>query len=223
MLSLSCDSIRSILCLGAHADDLEIGCGGTLMQMLAERPRQIDVHWVVLSGDTARSAEAARAADFFLADARRKTFTIKGFRDSYFPCAGGEIKDFFSTLQSEVSPDVIFTHRREDLHQDHRLVAELTWCAFRDHLILEYEIPKYEGDLGHPSVYVPLGEAVCRRKVETLMEVFATQRTKPWFTPDTFWSLLRMRGLECNSPTRFAEALTCRKLTLASASASRSL
>lgn len=217
MLTVSCNLARSVLCLGAHADDLEIGCGGTLMQMLAERPGEIDVHWVVLSGDTARSAEAARAAELFLADARRKTVAIKSFRDTCFPYAGAEIKEYFCTLQKEVSPDVIFTHRREDLHQDHRLVAELTWCAFRDHLILEYEIPKYEGDLGRPGVFMPLPEAVCRRKVETLIEVFATQRVKPWFTPDTFWSLLRLRGVECNSPTRLAEAFTCRKLVLGAA------
>lgn len=212
-------SVRSILCLGAHADDLEIGCGGTLMQLLAERPREIDVHWVVLSGDTARSAEAARGGELFLANARRRKVTIKGFRDTCFPYIGGEIKDFFATLQNDESPDLIFTHRREDLHQDHRLVAELTWCAFRNHLIFEYEIPKYEGDLGHPNLFVPLAEAVCRRKVESLVEVFATQRTKPWFTPDTFWSLLRLRGVECNSPSRFAEAFTCRKLVVGRAPA----
>ncbi|HEX7450313.1 MAG TPA: PIG-L deacetylase family protein [Pirellulales bacterium] len=214
MLSFPCDSVRSILCLGAHADDLEIGCGGTLMQLLAERPREIDVHWVVLSGDTARSAEAARGGELFLANARRRKITVKGFRDTCFPFIGGEIKDFFATLQKDESPDLIFTHRREDLHQDHRLVAELTWCAFRNHVIFEYEIPKYEGDLGHPNLFVPLPEAICRRKVESLVEVFATQRSKPWFTPDTFWSLLRLRGVECNSPTRFAEAFTCRKLVL---------
>lgn len=214
MLSFPCDSVRSILCLGAHADDLEIGCGGTLMQLLAERPREIDVHWVVLSGDTARSAEAARGGELFLANARRRKITVKGFRDTCFPFIGGEIKEFFATLQKDESPDLIFTHRREDLHQDHRLVAELTWCAFRNHVIFEYEIPKYEGDLGHPNLFVPLHEAICRRKVESLVEVFATQRSKPWFTPDTFWSLLRLRGVECNSPTRFAEAFTCRKLVL---------
>ena len=214
MLTFNDDSVRTILCLGAHADDLEIGCGGTLMHWLAARPREIDVHWVVLSGDTARSAEAARGAELFLTHARRRHVSIKGFRDSYFPYAGGEIKDFFATLQKEVSPDLIFTHRREDLHQDHRLVAELTWCAFRDHRILEYEIPKYEGDLGHPNVFVPLDEATCRRKVESVVEAFATQRVKPWFTPDTFWSTLRLRGVECNSPTRFAEAFTCRKLVM---------
>lgn len=214
MLSFPCDSVCSILCLGAHADDLEIGCGGTLMQLLAERPREIDVHWVVLSGDTARSAEAARGGELFLANARRRKITVKGFRDTCFPFIGGEIKEFFATLQKDESPDLIFTHRREDLHQDHRLVSELTWCAFRNHVIFEYEIPKYEGDLGHPNLYVPLPEAICRRKVESLVEVFATQRSKPWFTPDTFWSLLRLRGVECNSPTRFAEAFTCRKLVL---------
>jgi LmbE family N-acetylglucosaminyl deacetylase len=214
MLPVSLHHARTILCLSAHADDIEIGCGGALIELLLARRQAIDVHWVVFSAADDRRREALRSAELFLAEARTKSITIHDFRDACFPFVGAEIRERFQELRSRVSPDVVFTHRREDLHQDHRLLAELTWCAFRDHLILEYEIPKYEGDLGHPNFYVPVSEVVCRRKIETLLEVFPTQRSKPWFTPDTFWALLRLRGLECNSPMRFAEAFTCRKLVV---------
>lgn len=217
MLSLSLEHVRTVLCLGAHADDIEIGCGGAVLDLLARQPGKIAVHWVVLSGDDARRAEARRAAEAFLAQAGARTVTTQTFRDTYFPFVGGEIKQFIAELRDQVSPDLIFTHRREDLHQDHRLVAELTWCAFRDHLVLEYEIPKYEGDLGRPNLFVPLDESVCRRKIELLLESFPTQRSRPWFTADTFWALLRLRGLECNSPSRFAEAFTCAKMRVGAA------
>ena len=215
MLSVSLDHARTILCLGAHADDIEIGCGGALIELLGRHRGEIDVHWVVFSADDKRRHEALHSADRFLAEARQPAVTIHDFRDTCFPFVGAEIKERFAELRDKISPDVIFTHRREDLHQDHRLLAELTWCAFRDHLILEYEIPKYEGDLGHPNVFFPLSEAACRRKIDTLLEVFSSQRSKPWFTADTFWSLLRLRGLECNSPTRYAEAFNARKLVVA--------
>ena len=216
MLSLSLDHVRTVLCLGAHADDIEIGCGGAVLDLLARQPGKIAVHWVVLSGDDARRAEARRAAEAFLDQAGARTVVTQTFRDTYFPFVGGEIKQFIAELRDQVSPDLIFTHRREDLHQDHRLVAELTWCAFRDHLILEYEIPKYEGDLGRPNLFLPLDEAVCRRKIDLLLESFPTQQSRPWFTADTFWALLRLRGLECNSPSRFAEAFTCAKMRVGS-------
>jgi len=220
MIRLQAENLRTVLCIGAHADDIEIGCGGTLLNWL-EEGQAIDVYWVVLGAEGRRAEEAALSAQRFLAGARNQTVVVKGFRDSYFPYVGGEIKEYFAELRSQVEPDAIFTHRRDDAHQDHRLVAELTWCAFRDHLILEYEIPKYEGDLGHPNVYVPLAESVCRRKIHMLMESFPTQRTKPWFTEDLFWGLMRLRGSECNSPTRYAEGLYCRKLTLGSSKRSR--
>lgn len=212
MLSVSLNHAHTLLCLGAHSDDIEIGCGGALLELLAERRQTIDVHWIVFSAGDDRRREALRSAELFLADARTKSITIHEFPDACFPFVGADIRQRFQELRERVSPDVIFTHRREDLHQDHRLLAELTWCTFRDNLILEYEIPKYEGDLGQPNLFVPVSEIGCRRKVETLLEAFATQRSKPWFTPDTFWALLRLRGLECNSPTRFAEAFTCRKM-----------
>ncbi len=213
MIRLQPDNLRSVLCLGAHADDIEIGCGGALLHWLA-RAGAIDVHWVVFSAEGRRADEARQSAERFLKGARHKTIVVKDWRDSYFPYAGEEIKEYFAQLREQVSPDVVFTHRREDAHQDHRLLAELTWCAFRDHLILEYEIPKYEGDLGNPNVYVPLAESVCRRKVELLMKSFPSQRAKPWFTEDLFWALMRLRGAECNAPGGFAEALYCRKLSL---------
>jgi LmbE family N-acetylglucosaminyl deacetylase len=205
------DEIRSILCLGAHADDLEIGCGGTLLEILT-RHQGIKVYWVVFSATGSRAQEAANSAERFLCLAGQKQVVVRDFRDTFFPASYGSIKEYFEEIKREVSPDLVFTHRREDLHQDHRLIAELTWCAYRDHVILEYEIPKYEGDLGAPNFFVPLEEAVCRQKIEAIMEGFVSQRDKHWFSADTYWALLRLRGLECNSPTRFAEAFYCRKL-----------
>jgi LmbE family N-acetylglucosaminyl deacetylase len=214
MNRLHFDRLRTILCLGAHADDIEIGCGGTLLALLAACP-SLRVHWVVLSADELRAEEARQSARRILgAAAHEARIQVEGFRDAFFPYPGTEIKEYFQMLRTQVEPDLIFTHRREDLHQDHRLVAELTWNAFRQHLILEYEIPKYEGDLGQPNVFVPLAEPVARAKVEHLLEAFPSQRTKPWFVAETFWALLRLRGLEAGAPTPFAEAFHGRKLTL---------
>jgi LmbE family N-acetylglucosaminyl deacetylase len=214
MLLLKLENVRTILCLGAHADDIEIGCGGTVLKMLAARPNEIEVHWVVLSGDQRRGEEARNAAARILKDAAARHVDVKGFRDTFFPYVGGEIKEYFHQLSGEVSPDVIFTHRGEDRHQDHRLVWELTWNTFRDHLILEYELPKYEGDLGQPNLYVTLDEPLARRKVHALTECFPSQHQKPWFSADTFWSLMCLRGLECRSPTKLAEGLYCRKMVM---------
>ncbi len=213
MINLQLPDLHTILCIGAHADDIEIGCGGAILKLLADHS-SAKVVWVVLSADDQREAEARRSADKFLADARESEIVIKRFRDTFFPYDGGEIKEFFRELQDRVSPDVIFTHRREDLHQDHQLVAELTWNTFRDHLILEYEIPKYEGDLGTPNVFYPLDRSVCARKVETIYREFVSQQSRSWFTEETFWSLLRIRGIECASPTGYAEAHYARKIRL---------
>jgi LmbE family N-acetylglucosaminyl deacetylase len=207
------NEIRSILCLGAHADDLEIGCGGTLLEIMARRPG-VNVHWVVFSTTGPRAQEAAASAERFLALAGRKRLVLLDYRDTFFPAAYSSIKEYFEQIKRDVAPDLVFTHRREDMHQDHRVIAELTWCAFRDHLILEYEIPKYEGDLGAPNLFVPIEEAVCRRKIETIEECFSSQLPKQWFAADTYWALLRLRGVECQSPTRFAEAFHCRKLRM---------
>jgi len=173
------------------------------------------VTWVVLGADGARADEARASAEAFLERAAASTVVVEHFRDGFFPYLGGSVKERFEALKDEVSPDLIFTHSGLDLHQDHRLVAELTWNTFRDHLIFEYEIPKYDADLAQPNVYVPLAEAIVERKVSLLLDHFASQRSRHWFTDDLFRSVMRLRGMEANSPTRFAEAFRCRKLTLA--------
>jgi LmbE family N-acetylglucosaminyl deacetylase len=202
-----------VLCLGAHSDDIEIGCGGTMLSLL-EASSDLTVTWVVFGAQGVRVEEARRSAERFLAAAAKREIMIHGFRDGFFPYTGAEIKDAFEALKARVSPDLIFTHYRHDLHQDHRLIAELTWNTFRDHLVLEYEIPKYDGDLGLPNVFVPLDEAHCRRKIDTLLTCFASQRDKRWFSEDLFRSLLRLRGMECNAPSAYAEAFYGRKLVV---------
>jgi LmbE family N-acetylglucosaminyl deacetylase len=213
MNQLCFSRLRKILCVGAHADDIEIGCGGTLLRLLSEYPG-LHVYWVVLSANQIRAEEARRSAQYYLEKSTEHQFEIKSFRDSFFPYNGGEIKDYFHSLGQRFSPDLIFTHRRDDLHQDHRLVADLTWNTFRNHLILEYEIPKYDGDLGRPNLFVTLDESTCEQKVDGLLTAFPSQREKPWFTRDTFLSLIRIRGVESNSPTRLAEGFYARKAVL---------
>jgi LmbE family N-acetylglucosaminyl deacetylase len=201
-----------ILCLGAHSDDIEIGCGGTIIQLAQQYPK-VAFHWVVFSAAGVRGEEARRSAKLF-AGSKLKDPILKTFRDGFLPFDGSAVKDVFEELKRTVSPDLIFTHNRKDAHQDHRLLAELTWNTFRNHLILEYEIPKYDGDLGQPSVFVPLDREICRQKVGHLMEVFGSQRSKQWFDEETFFSLMRLRGMECNSASSYAEAFYCRKLVL---------
>ena len=211
MSHLRFDSLRSVLCLGAHADDIEIGCGGTLLRLLAAMP-EVQVTWVVFSTPGEREQEARASAERYLRHCCGKArFVTCSFRDGYFPFEGAAVKNRFRELACECSPDLVFSHRLEDAHQDHRLLAELTWQTFRAATILEYEIPKYEGDLGRPNLYSPLEESVCREKIERLGECFPSQRDKPWFCDETFWSLLRLRGLECRAPSALAEAFTCRK------------
>jgi LmbE family N-acetylglucosaminyl deacetylase len=204
--------IKRLLCIGAHSDDIEIGCGGTVLRLLDEHP-DINVLWVVLGGNDDREREAKESAGRFLAKAASADVRVRKFRDAYLPFMGDQVKDFVESLKS-FNPDLIFTHRREDAHQDHRLLGELTWNAFRNHTIFEYEIPKYDGDLGHPNLFVPLDETVCKRKIDLLMEGFPTQVGRQWFSADTFWAMLRIRGVECNSTTRFAEGFHCRKMVL---------
>jgi len=201
------------LCIGAHSDDLEIGCAGALIELGARYPRA-EVRFVVLSAIGERASEARRSARRLLRGFARTEIVLGGFRDGYFPTTHTAVKDFFEQLKRGPQPDVVFTHRLEDRHQDHRLVAELTWNTWRNHAILEYEIPKYEGDLGHPNVYMPLRPATARRKVEHLMREFGTQRSKAWFTPDTFQALLRLRGVECQAPSGLAEAFHARKICI---------
>jgi LmbE family N-acetylglucosaminyl deacetylase len=201
-----------VLILGAHPDDIEIGCGGTVLRMAEGAGAHVT--WIVLSGTDARADEARRSAAVFLAGAAGSDVVVADFRDGFFPYEGGALKDFFEQLKARVSPDMIFTHYRFDLHQDHRLVSELTWNTFRDHLILEYEVPKYDGDLGSPNVFVHLSEQVSRRKVDELLRHFGSQLDRRWFTEDLFLSLLRIRGMESNAPDGRAEAFYCRKLVL---------
>jgi LmbE family N-acetylglucosaminyl deacetylase len=202
-----------ILCLGSHSDDIEIGCGGTILRLAEEYPNCI-LHWVVFSADGVRIAEAQQAASLFAGSARMVGPFLKAFPDGFMPAVSGEVKAFFEELKRTVSPDLIFTHNRKDAHQDHRLIAELTWNTFRDHLILEYEIPKYDGDLGQPSLFVPLHAEECQKKVRYIMDAFQSQHSKRWFQEDTFLSLMRLRGMECNAPSGYAEAFYCRKLVL---------
>ena len=217
MLSVSLedrlDAGAALLCLGAHSDDIEIGCGGTMLKLLDRHPN-LRVHWVVLSSDEQRAREARESAAAFLARAKSATVMVETFRNSYFPYVAAQIKDYFELLKREVSPELVFTHYQHDLHQDHRLVSELTWNTFRSHLILEYEIPKYDGDLGRPNVFSYLEESECHRKIEILMQSFASQRDKQWFDDDVFRAMLRLRGMESDSPTRFAEGFYCRKLVI---------
>jgi LmbE family N-acetylglucosaminyl deacetylase len=203
----------TILCLGSHSDDIEIGCGGTILRLGQEYPGA-SFHWVVFSANGIRKTEAQRGSTLFVPQQRLCTLHLQEFRDGFMPFAGAEIKEFFEKLKGQVSPDLIFTHNGKDAHQDHRLVSELTWNTFRDHLILEYEIPKYDGDLGRPNVFVALDEQLCRRKVQNILDAFQSQRTKLWFHEETFFSMLRLRGMECNSPSNLAEAFYCRKIRI---------
>jgi len=200
-----------ILCLGAHSDDIEIGCGGTILRLLSEH-NDTDVQWVVFGSGGKRNREALVSANKFLRNAKRKNIIIKDFRDGYFPFRGEEIKNYFEELKLVISPDIIFSHNGNDLHQDHSLISKLTWNTFREHLILEYEIIKYDGDIGTPNFYVRLDEAVCNNKVKYIVESFESQRNRDWFTPDTFMSMLRIRGVESRSRSKYAEGFYCRKM-----------
>jgi LmbE family N-acetylglucosaminyl deacetylase len=218
LLGRSTGAVRSLLVLGAHPDDAEIGCGGTILRLVRELA-PLRAHWLVLGGQRERAEEAAASAAAFLGPEAERQVVVKSFRDGYFPWEGVAIKETFEELKGDFEPDLILAPRRDDAHQDHRLVAELTWNTFRDHLILEYEIPKYEGDLGAPALFVPLDEATAARKVELLVKSFPSQLQRPWFRADTFWSLLRLRGIESNSPTGYAEGFYVRKVVLPSGAA----
>jgi len=204
-------SLQRVLCLGAHADDIEIGCGGTLLSLIATSP-QVEITWVVLSGERQRADEARRSCERFCRGVARVELIQQTFSDSFFPAEGRALKEFFHSLAARLSPDVIFTHHRRDRHQDHSAVAEFTWNVFRGATILEYEIPKWEGDLGQPNLYVPLSQEMVERKATALLDCFPSQAAKPWFDRETFLALARLRGVEANSPTRYAEAFHCTKL-----------
>jgi LmbE family N-acetylglucosaminyl deacetylase len=201
-----------ILCLGAHSDDIEIGCGGTILRLTGQYPAA-SCRWVVFSaaGD-GRHEEALAGARLFLERTTAQTIVVKQFRESFFPSLSAPIKEYFEELKADFEPDLVFTHYRHDLHQDHKLVGDLTWNTFRRSLILEYEVPKWDGDLGSPNCYVRLPKELVERKIRYLCDTFTTQAAKPWFTADVFRALMRLRGVEANAP--FAEAFYARKLVL---------
>ena len=211
MLKATFPSVRQVLCLGAHADDIEIGCGGAMLRLVSLYP-DADFHWVVFSATGVRKQEAESSAGRFLRDAGSKTIEVRSFRDGFFPYEGADIKGVFEDLKKSVDPDMIFTHYGRDLHQDHRLLSELTWNTFRNHMILEYEIPKYDGGLGSPNLFVPLTEEERRWKIDLLLAEFPSQAAKKWFNEATFDALLRLRGVESNSPSGYSEGYYCRKL-----------
>jgi LmbE family N-acetylglucosaminyl deacetylase len=211
LANFSAASPLRVLCLGAHSDDLEIGCGGTILHQ-ANCTTPLDVTWIVFSAHGERQREANDSANAFLCSAAKKEIFIEKFRDGFFPYIGGEIKDYLEALKTRFSPDLIFTHCRHDLHQDHRVVSELTWNTFRNHLIFEYEIPKYDGDMGSPNAFVQLDEAICQKKISAILSFFQTQEHRHWFSADVFLSVLRLRGMECAAPAGYAEAFYCRKM-----------
>jgi LmbE family N-acetylglucosaminyl deacetylase len=203
----------AVLCLGAHSDDIEIGAGATILGWIAAGIR-LDIHWCVLSAPGPRAAEAKASAEAFTAGAERTRIELASFRDGFFPCDGGELKSWMEGLKSRACPDVILTHQGNDAHQDHREVCRLAWNTFRDHLILEYEIPKWDGDLGRPNLYIPAESDLIERKAGLLLAHFGTQRSKDWFSPETFRGLARLRGMECRAPGGYAEAFFLRKARL---------
>lgn len=202
-----------VMCVGAHCDDIEIGCGGTILRLAVAHPN-LHVYWVIFSSTPEREREARDSAMSFLTGVAKKTVVIHTLKDGYLPYLGAEMKDRFEQTKREFSPHVIFTHYRHDLHQDHRLISELTWNTFRNHLIFEYEIPKYDGDLGSPNIFVPLDESICHRKIDYIIDAFHSQREKHWFSRELFSSILRLRGMEANAASGYAEGFYCRKAVL---------
>lgn len=215
MFPLTLDRTRplKVLCLGAHCDDIEIGCGGTLLRLAAQQP-DMEMRWEVFTGSALRHGETRRAADHLLDGIARSRLELHSLPESYLPQHWGAVKERFERIKAEYQPSLIFTHRREDAHQDHRVVSELTWNTFRDHLILEYEIPKYEGDMGNPNLFIALSPSQADRKVEVITECFDSQHGRSWFDARTFFGLLRLRGIGCNASSGYAEAFHSRKITL---------
>jgi LmbE family N-acetylglucosaminyl deacetylase len=211
-LSRRSDEAVNVLCVGAHSDDIEIGCGGTLLTLKAAFP-QLRFHWVVMSACGERRQEAAQAAELFTAGHEKLLF-LKEFRDGFLQHSGIQAKEFFEELKGQVNPDIVFTQWSGDSHQDHRFLSELTWNTFRNHFILEYEIPKYDGDMGRPSLFVPLIASTIEQKMDHLFTAFGSQRSKRWFDRQTFQGLMRLRGMECNSPSGYAEGFHARKVIL---------
>jgi LmbE family N-acetylglucosaminyl deacetylase len=212
-LSRPTDRGLRVLAIGAHSDDIEIGAGGTILRLISDG-LVAEVRWIVLSAVGVRETEARAGAAAFLDGVGQVQVIVEGFRDGFFPYLGTAVKDHFEDDKDSFEPDLILTHRREDMHQDHRLVGELTWNTYRNHLILEYEIPKYDTDPATPNLYVTLTDAICDRKIELLRDTFRSQASRPWFDPDAFRAQLRLRGMECRAESRFAEGFTCRKVVI---------
>jgi LmbE family N-acetylglucosaminyl deacetylase len=200
-----------VLALGAHCDDIEIGCGGTLLRLAATRP-ELEVWWVVFCSNPARAREARTSAEAFLRGVASSKVVVHEFRDSFLPYSGPAVKEAFEALKKDFSPDVVFTHYRDDLHQDHRIVSELTWNTWRNHLVLEYEIPKFDGDFGSPNAFSPLPRATLERKIDLVLEHFRSQAGRQWFTRDLLQAVARIRGMECVAPEQVAEAFYARKI-----------
>lgn len=211
MASLRLEGIKKVLCLGAHSDDIEIGCGATILRLIQEQP-DIQIYWLVFSARGTRTREAKQSAGEFLKSVRSRTIRTMTFKESYFPSEWPAIKDTFEKVKRKFDPDLVLTQYRDDRHQDHRVLSDLAWNTFRNHLVLEYEIPKYDGDLGTPNVYIPVSRELCERKVSVLLKHFQSQKNRHWFTADTFWALMRLRGIECAAQSGFAEAFYGRKL-----------
>jgi LmbE family N-acetylglucosaminyl deacetylase len=214
LLNDSQDAPLRVLFLGAHSDDIEIGCGGTVLELLRARPN-VEIRWVVFSAPGVRGDEARNAAERFIGARAADAVELHEFRDGFFPVQLEQVKETFESIARSFAADVVFTHRREDRHQDHRTLSDLAWNTFRRALILEYEIPKWDGDLGIPNTFLPLTRESADRKIQLLMDAFATQRSKDWFDENTFRGLMRLRGMECRAPSGFAEAFTGRKIPFA--------
>ena len=212
-LALNPQAEARLLCLGAHSDDIEIGCGGSILRLIAQYPR-LHIRWVVFSASPLRREEALRSADLFLQGAAQAEVSVLTYRDGFFPYQGAAIKEDFEQIKREFTPDIVFTHYRNDRHQDHREISNLTWNTFRSHFVLEYEIPKYDGDMGIPNLFVPLSAEIAQRKVDHLLASFVSQHTKQWFSADTFLGLMRLRGIEASEQTRYAEAFHARKVVI---------
>ena len=201
----------NLLCLGAHSDDIEIGCGGFILRLINEIS-DLSIRWIVFSASGERAVEARESAAAFLRDAKTCQVEVLGFKDGYFPFQGAEIKDVFEALKRDFNPSLVLTHWKDDAHQDHRILAELTHNTFRNHIILEYEIPKYDSDLGNPNFFAPLTQIILRRKIDLILGHFRTQHGRAWFTDETFAGVARLRGIGCNAPEGCAEAFHARKV-----------
>lgn len=213
MIGSDLKGVKRVLCVGAHSDDIEIGCGGTVLRMI-EQNKNLEFYWLVLCSNPQRAIEATKSANEFLKGVKKKTIIVKDFRDGFLPYIGAPVKEAFEEIKRTFVPDLIFTHTRQDLHQDHRMTCELTWNTFRSHMILEYEIPKYDADLKPTNYFVPLSDKQAGKKVKALMKYFGTQKNKHWFSEDLFEGLMRMRAIEVASPTRYAEGFHCRKILM---------